>query len=293
MNHSATTPFFLGLSTLSSVMNTSTLPPDLGAQSDDDARRRIIAILRERCPAGFMSTEKLDKIAKLTPVRRKSIAALAAAFPGSLNIQDLDGRTPLAWLVRYDEPALIRQFLELGANPRGAADLSLHGIHPLGQACELRHGPALEAIATAAGLDDILVAVDSDYSSNELPCSGARALFMAAMNTNIRGMATLLALGADPKALTVHGDTPMHALAIFKKNPPRALPCAELLAGDFPDMILAENNAGLTPAALAASYDSPMAAPLLAMEEARRLFLAEADALPAGSKNERPSAPRL
>lgn len=273
-------------------MTTSTLAIDPALHSDQDARRMIIGILRERCPTGFSSIEQSDKIAKLTPARRKSIAAWAVAFPGSLNISDMDGRTPLAWLARYDEPALIRQFLALGANPRGSVGSCLHAIHPVEQACELRHGPALEAIAIAAGLEDVLVSVATQYSKMQ-PCSGARALFMAAMNTNVRGIATLLALGADASALTTQGDTAMHALAIFKKKPPRALPCAELLAERFPDMILAENNAGLTPAALAASHESPMAAPLLAMEEARRLFLAESMPSLTSSNAERLTAPRL
>ena len=199
----------------------------------------------------------------------------------------MDGRTPLAWLARYEEPALLRQFLALGANPRGAASSSPHGIHPVAQACELRHGASLEVIAMAAGVEDILFGIGPG-SSAEYPCSGARALFMAAMNTNIRGMETLLAIGADANALTAHGDTPMHALAIFQKKALRAMPCAELLAGKFPDMIFAENNAGFTPAALATLHESPMAAPLLAMEEARRLLLAQLT-----STADRQASPRL
>ena len=273
-------------------MTTYSLAIDPPPHSDQDAARMIIGILRERCPTRFLSTEQSDKIAKLTPARRKSIAAWAVAFPGSLNILGLDGRTPLVWLAHYDEPALIRQFLALGANPRGAVGSCLHAIHPLGQACELLHGPALEALAMAAGLEDILVAVSTP---DEQHCSGARALFMASMKTNVRGIATLLALGADAGALTTHGHTAMHGLVICKtkRKPPRALPCAELLAERFPDMILAQNNARLTPAAMAALHESPMAAPLLAMEEARRLFLAHAGVSSTNSNAERPAPPRL
>lgn len=256
--------------------------PDL----DRGAQRLIIGILRERCPTGFFSAEENEKRAKLSPLQRKSIATWAASYPGSLNLQDIDGRTPLTWLVRYDEPALIRRFLALGANPRGAAGSCPHAVHPLSQACELRHGRALEAIALAAGVDDILIPVDPRYFK-EQPSSGATALFVAAMNTNARGIATLLALGANPRALTANGDTPMHALAFFKKKPSRGAPCAQLLLAAFADMILVENNDGLTPAKLAAAHESLMAAPLLAMEEARRFSLSE------GNQDPQSCPPRL
>jgi hypothetical protein len=239
----------------------------------DEARREMIGVLRERCPTGFMTREQSDKIAKLTPARRKKVLDWATRFPEAINLADLDGRTPLVWLARYDEPRLIKALLMLGADPRGARAREGSGaMHPLAQAVELGHGKALAILALAAGVDAELVADSRAPSGQDNPCAGAKALFMAAMNCNDRGIDTLLSLGADPWATTSKGDTALHALAYYKKSVERARPCAELLERAAPGLILQANHAGHAPAQWALSQASPVAAMMWAIEERARLM---------------------
>ena len=116
-------------------------------------------------------------------------------------------------------------------------------------------------------VDDVVVEPYHSEADERSLCPGARPLYMAALSCNLRGMATLLAMGADPDAATANGDTALHALAYGKKSVERALPCAALLAQAAPCLGSRTNRRGLTPAALAASQGSVMAGPLLAFEE--------------------------
>lgn len=229
---------------------------------DDQARRRIVGILRERCPTGFQPRSEREANAKLTPRRRSEVCKLAKLFPGSLNIPDIDGRTALAWLSRYDEPNLLKLFLELGANPRGFGPDKLH---PLAQACELRSGESLSVLAWAVDLDESVIDGHGDAYR------GARAVFVAAMNCNQEGITTLLGLGANALLSTDDGDSAMHALAYFHKKIDLAGPCALVLAQAAPELLTTKNKAGLSPKDLALSQGSEMAQFFQSMEEALTL----------------------
>ena len=236
-----------------------------------DARALITAILRINCPNVFQS-EEVRKKAFFIPAKEKNkLLKIANKFPQALNLSDIDGRTPFTWLVRYHEPELIETFLSLGANPKGVFGQTPLGIHPFAQACELNYGECLMILSRENGVD---AQVMEQNNMDELDDYGdSRPLFMAAMHCNMRAISTLLSLGANPLNKTQGGQTPLHALAFYKKNIENAGPCVDLLLKANPELLFTLNANHQTPRMLAEKNQSPMVTYFLAKEEEHLLHL--------------------
>lgn len=220
-------------------------------ENAEDARRDIHALLREKCPNGFQKIEEREKLRALSARVKNKIKRIAAAFPEALGALDIDGRNALHWAARYDAPELIQFMLDAGVNP--GPDQRAHHL-PLSEAAALNHGPALDLLIDATGVD----ARGSLLRST--------ALMEASYCGNEPAMRQLLARGADPSLASSQGDTPLHLLCVGKKDEPRAMACLALLL-DARAPILDLNRKGQTPADVAEEHGSPLAGPLRSLME--------------------------
>lgn len=228
------------------------MKPQPNPQTAEEARRLIHSLLRENCPHGFQSEQDRARARVLSPRSQALIRRAGAAFPQALGAFDIDGRNALHWAARYDAPQLVQFMLDSGVDP---LERQLSHALPLAEAASLNHGPALEILIQASGVD----------ARGPAP-PGFTALMEASYCGNRPAIEQLLAHGANPSLASANGDTPLHLLCLGKKDEARALACFALLL-DAGSPLAALNRKGQTPLAVAREHHNPLAAALEALLE--------------------------
>jgi ankyrin repeat protein len=184
--------------------------------------------------AGFLAAAAAQAAAGDPPlveaVKKADAAAVRALLKTrvDVNAAEADGTTALHWAARRDDLASVTELLRAGANVNAA---NRYGVTPLLLACETGSGPTVQALLQAGakandalpeGETALMVAARSDKAEivKLLAGSGARvdareswrgqtAIMWAAAEGHGAVIKTLVELGADPKARTEGGFTPL------------------------------------------------------------------------------------
>lgn len=242
------------------------------------AGSRMVEILRAGAPNGFEPRQVNETRKTMTRSAREELQELLSEHPQALRFKDIDGCGPLGWLSRRHEPELIRAMIEAGSPWR-------IGRHPFESACsrvgaEHISGPALRELIEAFGLEE-------PVERPGVEGAGATPLWAAAMATNIEAMRNLLDWGANPRAINARGQTTLHAICSFRKDPERAWIGARMLLEAAPDLIEQKDHAGATPKEQARLTHNPCEAALEALEEGQEL-LAQASLAKSSASKWRP-----
>jgi ankyrin repeat protein len=112
----------------------------------------------------------------------------------AVDIRDLDGNTPLIRAAFLGNAAMVRVFIESGADVNAANDLGWTGLHFVAQ--ENRHAVA-QLLLEAPGVN-----------VNALDNQGNNPLFRAVFSEAIETMRLLLRAGADLECKNRHGVSP-------------------------------------------------------------------------------------
>jgi ankyrin repeat protein len=253
----------------------------------------VRGMLRKNPPSGFAPLELNIQRRRMSARMEQSLARMLRARPSLLGMRDIDGRTALHWIARYDAPGLIQTLLTMGADPMDSpTPPTCIAATPLSEAASLSWGPGLVLLARAAGVD--AQAIPGKRTCEPLPrddasdyerasqLRGASALHVAAMNCNLRALEDLLAIGANPMLPDDEGLKALHPLCIHSKKIEHARPCADLLLSVRPELLHARCASGHLPHELAEAQKNPLGAYL--RSRAEELSIAQAASAPPAAR---------